>query len=295
MTQFAGRLIGISLSNAPDRAKLGFPEREINRATLTIAMTLVRAGAEILYAGDLRANGFTFQIFRHIARAYAAAGSAPFVHVIPSPVLQRTPWTSLRDMLAERRGIAKTFIALRGQLMGLRLGEEGLLVGDDDDLEEIGSEAYESWWKGLAIGDPQLEYSRTRRALATLEYGRVAMGGKLGILADKEDHYEGAMPGIVEEAMLTLEAGKPLIALGAFGGAARDIAIALDLLDAKERVPRGPQMASFTTAISVASRLRTHIPEALKPRLAALALEDRMEIVAREVRDLLAIWPADSS
>lgn len=45
----------------------------------------------------------------------------------------------------------------------------------------------------------------------------------MGVLSDPADAYEGAMPGIVEQAILTLEAAKPLIVLGAFGGASRDI------------------------------------------------------------------------
>jgi len=43
--------------------------------------------------------------------------------------------------------------------------------------------------------------------------------------------YRGTIPGIAEEASLSLEAGQPLFLVGGFGGCARDIAETLGLAE----------------------------------------------------------------
>src|SRR4051812_42636892 len=85
--------------------------------------------------------------------------------------------------------------------------------------------------------------------------------------------HEGAMPGVAEEAIMTLEAGRALVLLGAFGGATRDMAIALGLLPEEARVPRGPQTDSYGPALARVEALRPLLPESLRPRLQAVASE----------------------
>lgn len=46
---------------------------------------------------------------------------------------------------------------------------------------------------------------------------RIFLGGRI-------EGYKGTMPGIAEEAKLSLEAGQPVYFLGGFGGCTRDIA-----------------------------------------------------------------------
>jgi hypothetical protein len=69
---------------------------------------------------------------------------------------------------------------------------------------------------------------------------RIAIGGKVGptVTAQPDGSkklawYAGRIPGVIEEILLTLQAGKPLYLCGAFGGAA---ALAIELLDG--RVPQ---------------------------------------------------------
>jgi hypothetical protein len=98
------------------------------------------------------------------------------------------------------------------------------------------------------------------------------------------------MPGIVEEAILTLESGKPLVVLGAFGGAARDVAIALGLLDAADRVPRTTQNASYAPSIERVSGLIDRIPTHLAGALREIARDDRAEQTAHQVATLIPKW-----
>src|SRR5215207_3550676 len=108
MRVLEGKVVGLSISDAPDRARLGFPDREIDRLLFSICTVLIRSGARILYAGDLRSSGYTFKLFRHLAGAYAGQGERPFIHVVPEPVLRRVPYDDWLDALKESRGIART-------------------------------------------------------------------------------------------------------------------------------------------------------------------------------------------
>lgn len=62
-----------------------------------------------------------------------------------------------------------------------------------------------------------------RRTMAEETLLRVVASGKVA-------GYQGRMPGIVEEALLHVGANRLVVPLGAFGGAARGVAIALGLL-----------------------------------------------------------------
>ncbi len=114
----------------------------------------------------------------------------------------------------------------------------------------------------------------------------------MGVLSDPGDTYQGAMPGIVEEAIVTLEMGKPLVVLGAFGGAARDVAIALRLLDADHVVPRGEQNATYRPSIDRVAALSDRIPVALRDILADIADDDRAEQNAFRTASAIADWLA---
>ncbi|ASQ04918.1 hypothetical protein GOB13_15185 [Sinorhizobium meliloti] len=287
MKALEGRLVAISVSDAPDRARLGFPQREIDRALLSTCTALVRAGAEIAYAGNLDPDGYTYKIFRHLAGAYAGSRDTPFHHFIPEPVARGTRFENLRAILDEGRGVVRTSIA-RGDMLiparpsgkGIRLDEEVVL--DDPQLAA---------WFAAAPNRPSTEgFSAARRLVSERADARVIMGGKMGILSEPADTYAGAMPGIVEESIGTMEAGKPLVVLGSFGGAARDIAIALGLMDAGLKVPRGEQHATYSQAISNVAKLADRIPGELGADLAMIADDDRAEQNGFRVAAVIARW-----
>jgi hypothetical protein len=63
-----------------------------------------------------------------------------------------------------------------------------------------------------------------RRYMASQTTGVVLLGGK-------RHHFQGEMPGLMEEALLALEAQKPVFLAAGFGGATLDIAKALSVDD----------------------------------------------------------------
>ena len=296
MSVLAGRKVVLSISDAPDRGRLGFPDREIDRTVYSVCIALIRAGASILYSGDLRPEGFTFKIFRHLAGAYAGAGHVPFVHLVPEPVFRRTPFETWHKMMLEIRGTTTSQIVIGSKPLAMVLTEEGkgLLIDPDGDgrIEINSADEFSAWLAKIPVPLPQAAYSVARDVGTSMADARIALGGKMGLADDANDQYEGVMPGIAEEVLLALRAGKPVVCLGAFGGATRDIAIELGLLPLEARIPRGPQRPDYEPAIKEVGKFKGNIPEALKPRLAAIADDDHTEQLANVVVDVLSEWLA---
>lgn len=292
MRTLEGLSIGLSISDAPDRARLGLPLREVDRTLFTICTVLVRAGARIVYAGNLEPTGFTFSIFRHLAGAYASSASAPFVHLVPEPVLRGASFDGLVFALREGAAIVETLIHLEGSgLLPIRAVEGGLRIGKGQSRVRLTDDAQFKGWLGQKpILDSVSAYSSARKALTDISDARVLLGGKMGLIDHPGDTYQGAVPGIVEEAILAFEAGMPCVPLGAYGGAARDVAIALALLDVSKRVPRGRQLSTYQPSIERVAEFRDAIPTELRPALTELAQDDRGEPMAYDLAAALRAW-----
>ncbi|MDR6116010.1 MULTISPECIES: hypothetical protein [unclassified Sphingomonas] len=290
MMSLDGKYIAISISDAPDRERLGFPQREIDRALATICTALVRAGADIVYGGNLDPDGYTFKIFRNLAGAYPGKRKdTPFHHVVAEPVGRGTRYETLLSAVKEGRGTVRTQLARGDLLFVARPGDGGVRLGGEtvtDDAQLV------AWFASVPAISIQEGHTRARALATQLVDARVILGGKMGLLADAADRYDGAMPGIAEEAIMTLEADKPLLVLGAFGGVSRDIAIGLDLLDPASRVPRGDQAPSYAASISHVERLRSKIPDAIRSDLSRIADDDRSEQTAFALTSLINRWLA---
>lgn len=258
-----GKTIAVSISNAPDRERLGFPKTEVDRVLFSVCMGLIRAGARVLYAGNLEPSGYTFKIFRHLAGAYVTPDpyNKPFLHLIPRMVVKSMPRERFEEMLDESSPIAESQV----------LGRDGAVPATYDVLDEDDAE----------------NLSRVRRFMAMMSVGRVIMGGKMGIKADSSDAYIGKWPGVVEEAVYALERRQPVIALGAFGGAARDAAIALRLLPADLRVPRAEQPDGYREALERLTELAPEFNGEIEEQLKRLAREENSEAIAKQVPEVL--------
>ncbi len=291
--KLAGWKVALSVSDAPDRARLGFPAREVERSLLAVCTAIVREGGEILYAGDLLPEHYTFKIFNHLAGAYAGSRQdAPFLYVVAEPIARRTGFEALVAALKLARSVAQVRLSIGGRLTPVRLSGDALLVGELGEERRVIADTA-GWFDWLAIQIHQTDadaYTTVRRAIAAEADAKVAMGGKMGLVGQPHDQFEGHMPGVVEETILTLEAGKPLVLLGAYGGAVRDCAIALGLMAADARVPRGAQQSGYEEAITSIAALRDRIPPSVRGDLQGIANDDRSENVAFAACDLFIDW-----
>jgi hypothetical protein len=292
MRELANRTIALSISDAPDRLRLGFPQQEIDRTLYTVCSALVRSGASVQYAGNLSPDGFTFKLFRHLAGFYVGLDQGPaFIHLIPEPILRRTPYHSLREALAENRAVTNSSTYVGQTKFDLHYLEEGILFesGDEHQLF-VQDRAFDEWLASKPISPPAEAYSVVRFQATMMADARIALGGKMGLVDNPADHYDGAMPGVVEEAILSLEVHRPFIPLAAFGGASRDIAIALNILPASAKVPRGFQDESYGRAMMQLKELSNRVPSKFLDRLHKLAVSDQVEELAMDAVALLMRW-----
>jgi hypothetical protein len=85
----------------------------------------------------------------------------------------------------------------------------------------------------VPVDDPALRQralTSMRRYMASRTNGGVLLGGK-------RHGFQGAIPGLMEEALLALEAHKPIYLAGGFGGVTLDIAKALSVDDGHWLLP----------------------------------------------------------
>lgn len=288
MNRLEGCLIALSISDAPDRARLGFPQREIDRAVLSLSTALVREGAEIAYSGNLDPDGYTFKIFRHLAGAYAGAREPPFRHFVPEPVGRVIRYEDLYAALREGRGTLRTELARGDRFYDARARQDCIQLDGDERVRDDAELA--AWFASEPAQQVQAAYSAARRMVSDQAAARVLVGGKMGILDITDDAYQGELPGIAEEAIMTLEAERPVVVLGAFGGAARDIAIALGLMDPRAKVPRSAQKPTYSVAMERIAAMREYIPLECRDQLTELADDDRAEQTAFAVVNAIDEW-----
>jgi len=202
MEQFLkDRRIGVSVSNSGNLAALGLAPEHVEDDLVEITRYLVAAGAIVVYGGDLRQGGFTSLLLEVVARHQARDdASIRFENFLAWPVHAAVPF----DDLAE---IARSFQPV-GRL--ILLGVDGTDLSFDErsrfDRVVIDNNA---WGPALTA---------MRGTLAARCDARIVAGGQTKA-------FKGSMPGIAEETLLSLDAGKPTFVTGALGGCALDIGL----------------------------------------------------------------------
>lgn len=292
MSTLAGWMIALSVSDAPDAGKLGFPAREVRRVVFSLSTALIREGANILYQGDLRRGGWTRDMFQFLSGTYAGAGITPFVNLLPEPVLRGIDFAGLIDALRAARGSARMEAVLGERIWPLVLIEGIVYAGElaGEHVALAGEADFAAWLSTAPEISGPAGLARARELGAALADARVAVGGKMGLEGRPEDRYEGARPGVAEEARLTLALRRPFIPLGAYGGATRDVAIALGLLDPIQATPRGLQQEGYEEAMADLRSIAVNIPDGIRAELRSLADDDRTEEIAIRAVRLLETW-----
>lgn len=210
--------VGISISESPDMTSFGLSDGHIRDAMIDIATHLLAAGDNLAYGGDLRPGGFTLTLFElvhrytrhpiagdHNSAPTTLAGSSPRVaNYLAWPVHVSMTSATLESMTGEFNDFATTVLLnLDGHTISL----------DDRKLLSPAEPSDTEWTAGL---------THMRKTMRGRISARILLGGRT-------EGYKGRMPGVAEEALLSLQAKQPTFLLGGFGGATRDVAEALDL------------------------------------------------------------------
>lgn len=201
------RAIAVSVSDSPDTDGLGVSVDHVWDTFVELVVELLASGVDLAYGGDLRERGFTEVLFE-LAGRYRRPGQTAIrmTNYFAWPVHIRMSTSDLDEVTASVDHVAHlTFVGLNGTRMS---ADERRKLPSCEPSER-------DWRSGLT----------SMRAMMRAETsGRIAIGGQV-------ENYKGKMPGIAEEALLSLEAGQPLFLVGGFGGCTRDIAETLGLVD----------------------------------------------------------------
>ncbi len=192
----AGATVGLSVSESADLDRLGLRPSHCRLAVVEVARAVLLAGGTIVYGGDLRPGGFTTLLLDEV-RSYAHGRGALLV------CLSADAHHGLTNAQADD--------------VDRRLGADARLVlVDDDGLPVRPSDRH----AGRRPPDPAGALTALRRHMTAIADARVVVGGRL-------TGYKGKAPGVIEEAVLAADAGRPVYAAGGFGGAALSVARAL--------------------------------------------------------------------
>lgn len=193
------RNIAISISESPDMAALGYSEQHLKDAMAGFAIYLLASGASLAYGGDLRGEGFTRLMFDLVLRYRPRDCSDPrATNYLPWPIHATMTKQDLEAVDEELQGFGR--LVLAG------------LDGEPVTLEQRD-----------ALPRPQVDEAKSvvgltamRKLMRRQTDARIVLGGRVV-------DYKGKMPGVAEEALLSLEADQPLFLVGTYGGCARDI------------------------------------------------------------------------
>jgi len=199
--------VALSVSRAEDLGRFGLRPTHLDAIFSDLARGLLEAGVRLAYGSAPRAGCFS-------ARLVELAQEVP-----SSGLLAYPPWPTRG---ADDGAALGPFVEVRAPACPPDV-EHGFDARDVAPREGVVDSAVRrfAWARGL---------SAMRERQQAEVSARVVLGGRIGTAGG----YLGRMPGVLEEALLTIRARQPIYVLGAFGGSARAIADALDGLPRRE-------------------------------------------------------------
>lgn len=203
----AGVTVALSVSASADLSRLGLHDKHAEYAVAEIARAVLTAGGNLAYGGRIRPSGFT-QFLMHELRRYGAHGHRLTI-CVAEPEHRKLAPSELKTLDETLEPSCRLrFLDRDGHEVNYRTGrDESPAPAPERDPDET-----------------VRAYSAMRQYMATISQARIVVGGKLA-------GFKGAMPGIVEEAVVTLENDQPLYVAGGFGGAAALVARELGIGD----------------------------------------------------------------
>ncbi|RKT34735.1 hypothetical protein BXY70_0756 [Roseovarius halotolerans] len=190
-----GKRLGISVSDSPDLDRLGLTETHFRMTLGELARTVVIAGGDLYYGGHLQPEGITAFLIDELHR-YGRRDR---------PLKVCLAWTVHRRMSAEQLAEQNEFLGLFGEIHFL--APNGIRL--DGPVEGAPREDFPAEERAAAL-------TGLREHMTGNTDARIVVGGKRA-------GFEGRMPGIVEEVLLSLERRQPVYLAGGFGGATLDI------------------------------------------------------------------------
>jgi len=206
----------LSISDSPDTARMGMTKRHLDQALCEISRQLLVRGAVLEYGGHLGSESYTRVLF-DMAREYSSLSGVPPAERIINDVGWPLPLEKLPPGDRTRyHGLANFKRVPRPD--GVAQFEPATFVEEPTFFDADSPERRYAWARGMT----------TMREFQCLNArARILLGGATGANADGSPlakWYKGRIPGVIEEAYLSLNRKQALYVIGAFGGAAAIVA-----------------------------------------------------------------------
>ncbi len=212
--------VALSISASPDLARHGLTAQHLDAALIEISRQLLVRGAILEYGGHLGAEGYTLALF-DMAREYATLSGLPPAERIINDVGWPLPLEALPPEVRARNQRVGIFRRI-ARPEGVEDLEPATFVEEPEFFPADSPARRYAWARGMtAMREFQCRSARAR----------ILLGGQTGALTDGspvDKWYSSRIPGVVEEALLSLRHGQPLYVVGAFGGAAAMVAELLE-------------------------------------------------------------------
>jgi hypothetical protein len=227
-----GKRIALSMSQSTDIDRFGLDALHLSGAINELSRYLLIAGAALAYGGNLGTEGYTETLFE-LVRSYNSdlepqSRAECIVNFRGWPL----PRLSL-EKRAELASVCKVIELPRPQDVDETLNPEFKV--DPAFFQASASPQHRfAWARGMT--EMRLFQMDVQRSKVV---ARVVIGGAFGPTEQPRENgppelvwYQGRIPGVIEEVILSAQAGQPVFLAGAFGGAAR---LVIDLLRGIDR------------------------------------------------------------
>jgi SLOG-like protein/TIR domain-containing protein len=226
-----GHQVALSMSESTGLARCGFDAQHFASCMLDLSRNLLLKGATLAYGGHLGAEGYTQGLFE-LVRMYNSLESVQAFERIINYRGWPLPRLSVKELSAVNQ-VSKTVELPRPTDIDESLHPD--LVREPKFFTADKSVEHRFAW---ARGMTEMRAFQADRARSGI-VARIVLGGTFGptvkISEDgsrKEQWYASRIPGVLEEIVLSAEAGQPVFLIGAFGGVAR---LVIDLLRGNDR------------------------------------------------------------
>lgn len=182
--------LGISASESHDLDRLGLVEDHFHLALGEIGRSILSSGGIIYYGGHLRPDGYTSLLVEELQR----------VGRRDSPLKICLSWSEHHLISSHDIFRQQDAMGLHADLILLSPEGEEVTVENRNDMHF----------------DEAKALSSLREYIVGKTHVRVLLGGK-------RSGYNGVVPGVMEEALISIQSGKPLFLAGGFGGATLDM------------------------------------------------------------------------
>lgn len=220
--------IALSISESDDIKRFGLLSVQLDNAMIEISRHLLVRGAVLAYGGHVGSDGYT-RVLADLVAAHQSLSTLPQLQRIENYIGWPLPYAKMPvNRKAELMKLV-TFVRTP-RPNGLEKFDSQVFLAEPEYFPADSPERRYAWARGMTAMREQ--QSRETKA-------RIVIGGKVGPTntaqldgGRQQAWYAGRIPGVVEEAICTLQAGRPLYLCGAYGGAA---ALIVDLLEGRAR------------------------------------------------------------